>query len=154
MLSNQPYKFKSGQRTRKVITDKKMPTVINPALLEPPVGLLQGQTAGSKEEWRVGLGLMKLKVPFDYQYTVFGGYNIRGGQTIDFLAYTVPLLTPIYVLGEYWHGIRQNEGELKLAMEAVKIYFNGQAQDPIGLWDYDLTTMDQTYLTLRREMRL
>lgn len=154
MLSSQPYKFKTGQRARKIKVKANTPAIMKPNSQEPPVGLIQGQMAMSKEEWRVALGLMKLKVPFDYQYTVFGGYNIRGGQTIDFLAYTVPLLTPIYVLGEYWHGVRQSEGELKLAMEAVKIYFHGQANDPVGLWDYELTTMDQTYLTLRKELRL
>ena len=154
MLPNTQYKFKTGRTPGKLRYKPHTIPVIKPGSLEPPPGLIQGTQAKSKEEWRVALALGKLQIAFEYQYQIFGGYGIRGGQIIDFLAYTVPLITPIYVLGEYWHKTRQSEGELKLLMEQVKMYFNGQANDPVGIWDYDLQTAEQAFQTVRKELRL
>lgn len=40
---------------------------------------------------------------FEYQVPRFGGQSVRGGTVIDFVIYTVPHPTALYVDGPYWH---------------------------------------------------
>jgi len=68
------------------------------------IGIIQGQAPRSKEEWRVGQALDKYGWEYIYQYDVLGGKRLRGGQVIDFLVYTVPKPTALYIEGRYYHG--------------------------------------------------
>ena len=93
------------------------------------VGMVQGLTPASVEEWRVSQSLTKFGWDFVYQQAIAGGRNLRGGQVIDFLVMTVPKNTALYVQGEYWHGSKQQEkdeilqafafGPLQLLVEVV-----------------------------------
>ena len=72
------------------------------------------------------------------------------GQVIDFFAYTVPLPTPIYVQGEYWH---RNRGKDEYKLARAKMYFKGNAADPVELWGMDLQTPEMAYQTVKRELK-
>lgn len=116
---------------------------------EPEIYPVQGIVPDSREEWRVAVVLNRAGVEFDYQYSVGGGKTFRGGQVIDFLVYTVPLPTPLYVQGQYWH--RGAVGlEDKFKQSEVMRLMNGQVNPPVLVWDYELTDLDQTRQTLRR----
>jgi hypothetical protein len=108
------------------------------------IGVIQGRTPGSKEEWWVALGLWKLKHTFIYQYQVFGGYGIRGGQIVDFLVVsTIPRSTFIQVFGGHWHsGLLGSEDQFKLAQ------LENEGGDVVVLWGKDLPNADAAYSIL------
>ncbi len=108
---------------------------------EDVVGLIQGKYPGSKEEWWVAVALWKLKHSFIYQYQMFGGYGIRGGQIVDFLVVTtVPQSTFIQVFGKYWHsGLLGSEDQFRLAQ------LENEAGEIIVLWGKDLPNADAAY---------
>jgi len=115
---------------------------------EPLVKPIQGRMPDSKEEFYVAMALYKLGHSFIYQYQVFGGTGIRGGQIVDFLVRTtVPRSTLIQVYGKYWHsGEMGSEDKFKLAQ--LENEFAGQA-DVLVLWAKDVPTIDDAYTLLR-----
>lgn len=143
------YKFKN-RRSKKIVLkprgqvdyDKPDEDIIQP---------IQGIMPDSKEEYWVAVGLYRLHLDFEYQYSIAGGSILRGGQIIDFFVNTVPLPTPVLVQGEYWHGGTKNaESEFKVSF--IKKYFGGEAQDPVEIWDYEIPDMQSAYEVLKRKL--
>jgi len=121
-----------------VSTPEQLPTII------------QGQVAGSKEEARVAVALDYLKFEYKYQYQLFGGRNVRGGQVLDFLVLVAPKPVPLFVNGRYWHGTNQHgkEDELKLAaVEAIQGF-----DVPLVWWDDELTSVDDAISMARKDL--
>lgn len=117
---------------------------------ESEVGLIQGRTPGSTEEWRVAKGLWRLNHQFYYQYLV-GMRGLRGSQRIDFYVYsTAPNVTIIQVFGEYWHsGELGSEDAFKLAQ--LRQEFADRA-NIVVLWARELASMEDTYNRLLEEI--
>jgi hypothetical protein len=115
---------------------------------EEPIGLVQGQIPRSKEEWRVANALWRLQIPFQYQVDFMGGSNVRGGQVIDFLVGTVPLPTPLYVQGSYFHPQKTRAQEV-YNQQKVRRFTRGSYAMPREVWDYELTNMNQAYQTIK-----
>lgn len=114
---------------------------------------IQGKSVDSKEEARACMALDYLRTDYIYHYEFRGGTQVRGGQVIDILAKTVPLWTPIYIQSEYWHGpTKKYEDTIKI--REFKAANMGMFQDPIEIWDYDLTTIDQAIATMRARLNL
>jgi hypothetical protein len=120
---------------------------------EPPIDTINGITPGSVQEWRVALALRRMKVSFEYQKPVFGGRGRRGGQMIDFWVYTVPLPTPVYVQGSYWHR-RSKRVEDQLSIQAVKRAYSGQILDPVELPEEELDSVSNAINSIRRRLVL
>ena len=117
---------------------------------EPAGDVVQGQDA-SDLEWRVAIALDKLKIPFLFQFELFGGSTRRGGVIIDFLALTSPLSTPIEVMGGYWHRSNQtSEDRMKEALIRQK----GNYAEMVYLWQGELQTISDAYSAVKRELRL
>lgn len=113
---------------------------------------IQGKRVGSKNEARVCLALDFFKIPYIYQYTFNGGSRVRGGQVIDILAKTVPLWTPIYIMGAYWHGeTKKYEDTIKIRefTKATRGYF----RDPVIFEEAETMTIDQAKGTVRSKLR-
>jgi hypothetical protein len=111
------------------------------------IGLINGQTPDSKEEWWVAKALWQLNLDFLYQFNLFGGRGVRGGQVLDFLVFTQPLSTALQIFGQYWHsGQMGSEDKFKLAL--LEDYFAGQATVEV-LWAADLIDMDTTLVKVR-----
>ena len=109
---------------------------------------IHGKSVGSTNELNVALALDKLDIDYKYQYQ-FGLPGVRGSQKIDFLAYTLPKPTPIFVHGEYWHtGKMATEDELKM-IEIVSQMHN-QWFEPVIIWGKDSETIDQAFNMLRK----
>ena len=106
--------------------------------------IIQGQLAGSTQEWYVAKALWRLDHEFEYQVPYFGG-SIRGGQILDFLVKTtVPLPTPIQVFGSYWHkGQMGSEDAFKLAV--LEDSLRSSTNPLIVMWGADLETEEQAY---------
>jgi hypothetical protein len=109
---------------------------------------IQGTPVGSIPEARVAVALDRLKLKYDYQYDVFGGRRWRGGQIVDFMVYTKPLPTPLYVQGMYWHGT-QKLGEDRLKQIEVTRLFKGQINDPLLVWENHISNVDEVYQYLK-----
>ncbi len=117
---------------------------------EPAGDEVQGQDA-SDLEWRVAIALDKLKIPYMFQYQLFGGTTRRGGVVLDFLALTSPLSTPIEVMGGYWHRSSMSaEDRLKEALVRQK----GTFSEMVYLWESDLQTIADAYRATKRELRV
>src|SRR5687768_4047867 len=93
------YKFPTPRRRAKPKLEKSFDVEKE---LDEPIGLIQGQTPDSKEEWWISKGLNRIGIPYTYQYPVNGGRK-RGGYLVDFVVNTVPLATMIEPVGNHWH---------------------------------------------------
>jgi len=113
---------------------------------------IQGKPVRSKEEARVGVSLGIVGFNFKYQVWIFGGNIFPGGQIIDYLVYTVPLPTPLYLQSAYWHGPEMVKRQDDLMKQAkVRQRMSRTWADPKELWDHELQSIAQTVSAIRRE---
>jgi len=108
------------------------------------VGIIQGRRAASLPEWRVAKALWKIKVPFRYQVSFFGGRRLKGGQVVDFVVTQPPTDDLVFVDGEYWHGSasqRERDAFKRLMLQSK---LAGRINWPPIVWTGgDLATQDQ-----------
>ena len=121
---------------------------------QPEILTLDGQPVGSSIEYNVGIALKRLKIGYFYQYPVLGGRGHRGGTVIDFLVMTVPLPTPLYVQGGYWHGGGEKTEEDSWLMNQVRSALGNGASDPKEIWEQDCLTIDDAMSNLKRILGL
>ena len=111
---------------------------------------LNGIRVDSINEYNVGLALNKLGLEFAYQYYV-GGAGIRGSQIIDFLVYTVPKFSPLFVHGEYWHG-GQYAAETELKAGLINSKMRGVWNMAVVIWEHECETEEQAYNAVRAKL--
>ena len=114
---------------------------------EEPLGLIQGMMPDSKEEWWAAQALWKYKVPFQFQFQIFGGTSRRGGLIVDFLVWN-PMATPFLVHGSYWHRNELDGGD-KTNLIAIEQYFKKEA---IVMWGEDMQTKDDVFAFVRKNV--
>lgn len=143
----------SKKRTKKVeLKTKKATDFQFDKPKEVEIKEIQGIMPDSKEEYFVAIALRRLGFDFIYQYRIGGGRLFRGGQVIDFLVFTVPQPTPIFVQGEYWHAGRRNAETVFRVLEAERM-LAGQARKPIEIWDYEVPDPEAAFQLLKRKLR-
>lgn len=113
----------------------------------------QGQRA-TLPEYNVGMALALMKIGHDFQYPIEGGRALRGGQMIDFMAYTVPLWTPIYVQGDYWHGSKEKIEKDKWMMRRVRAALDYKCIEPVEIWEHEALTVDDAVAAVRRKLHI
>jgi hypothetical protein len=143
------FQFKTGRSRVAKSATKALDYKIQPEP-EPPAGDIHGEPAGSTEEWRVSQALNKLDLGYEYQIDLVGGNKLPGGQILDFLVFTKPLPTPIYINGDYWHRASAQNDALKQA--AVVNELGGFVQPPKVFWTHQLTSIQDAIDLLRREL--
>lgn len=114
------------------------------------MGLIEGRTPRSREEWRVAVALWRFDVEFRYQVPVMGGSMVRGGQILDFLLLLPPSPIPLQVHGNYWHRAQlKNEDRFKhqLLQQQYGI-------EPIILWGSELQTQEEANARVREVIGL
>lgn len=114
---------------------------------EEPLGLIQGMMPDSKEEWWTAQALWKYKVPFQFQFQLFGGTSRRGGLIVDFLVWN-PMRTPFLVHGSYWHRNEMDGGD-KTNLIAIEQYFKKEA---VVMWGEDMQTKDDVFAFVRKNV--
>jgi hypothetical protein len=141
------YKFPTRRRSAKPLLD----ALPKPkAVEEEPIGLIQGQTPDSKEEWWIARALDRLKLSYTYQYPVNGG-RARGGYMIDFVVHTVPLWTMVEPVGNHWHTGELGADDKKRQAD-VESLMQDVARTPIlNLWIPDLTDRETVFQRIARE---
>jgi hypothetical protein len=109
---------------------------------------IQGHSVGSQNEVNVAMALDQLNYTYEYQYLI-GLTGVRGSKVIDFLVYTIPKPTPLFVHGEYWHkGKKAVEDELKLTEIATQS--RNHWAEPKIIWGEDCETVEDAYKTLQK----
>jgi hypothetical protein len=109
--------------------------------------LVKGIEVDSLQEANVAMALDRLELDYAYQYD-FGIRGVAGSQIIDFLVYTLPRPTPLFVHGEYWHtGSFAIEETIK--MEQIKSIMRGTWADPKVIWGDQCETVDDAYVNLQ-----
>jgi len=114
---------------------------------EEQLGLIQGQVPDSKEEWWTAQALWKYKIPFEFQWQIFGGTSRRGGLIVDFVVWN-PMRTPFEVNGNYWHRNEMDGGD-KLDLIAIEQHFMKEA---IVMWGEDSQTKDDVFAFVRKNV--
>jgi hypothetical protein len=141
------YKFPTRRRSAKPLLEK-LPKP--KAVEEEPIGLIQGQTPDSKEDWWIARALDRLKLSYTYQYPVNGG-RARGGYMIDFVVHTVPLWTMVEPVGNHWHTGELGADDKKRQAD-VESLMQDVARTPIlNLWIPDLTDRETVFQRIARE---
>jgi hypothetical protein len=142
------YKFPT--RRRKKPNLEKAPILENED--NEQIGLIQGQTPDSKEEWWISKALDRLGMSYTYQYPVNGGRQ-RGGYLVDFVVHTVPLATMIEPEGNHWHtgelgaDDKKRDADVENAMQDI-------ARTPIlKLFIPDMLDEDTVYNMLSQELK-
>ena len=112
--------------------------------------ILNGIKVDSINEYYVGQALEKLGLEYAYQY-YSGGAGLRGSQIIDFLVYTDPKPTPLYVHGDYWHG-GQYAQETELKESLINSKMRGTWNMAVVIWEHECETEEQAYNAVRTKL--
>lgn len=143
------YTYPTPRKQKAPKLPKTLPSDVRGVEPAEEMGLILGQQPGSIQEWWIAKALDKLHLRYHYQFRVFGGRAIRGGQVIDFLVLMAPSAVPLQYYGGYWH-----RDELK-NMERLAIY---QLQAEFGrvviLTDVDGESEESIYAAVRRELNV
>lgn len=135
--------FLTGRKSKKI----KIPFARPPKISMPePAHIIKGMQAGSKEEWYTSVALDRLGFEYEYQYQVFGGRSVRGGQVLDFLVFTPGIWTIVDVLGAYWHTGKYED---RLSIQKVVVEKKWKL---IEAWDYDIPSIEKAVSFLRARL--
>lgn len=115
---------------------------------------VQGIMPDSKEEWWCALALYKLHIDFVFQKNVMGGRTGRGGQVVDFWAFTVPKPTPIYIQGDFWHYAAGRSYQSQLNIAKLKSYYGASIAEPVEILTSTTPTPEAMYQVVRRELKV
>lgn len=118
--------------------------------MEDNLSVLQGENSeniyvvsgkkASSYEYFVAKALNRINLEYDFQVSLFGGTQMRGGKVLDFLVDTKPLPTPLFVNGDHWHRDTQTELLYLVAIRGIK----GWAEPEI-FWKKDCDNEEVAY---------
>ena len=115
----------------------------------PPDKYILQDHKASLNEWNLSMAFDTVKLKYKFQEAFFGGHRLRGGVVVDFILYTRPLPTPIWVHGEYWHrSARQLIDEYQYAL--IFYMMRGQLAKPEIVWGRECETEELALATVRR----
>jgi hypothetical protein len=102
----------------------------------------------SSYEVNWAMALDTLKIGYVFQYSISGGFRLRGGQVLDFLVLTKPMYTPLEVNGDYFHRDAKEEFENEVEINRI---FKGTCFPLITAWREDSETYEAALKRARRE---
>ena len=149
------FRIHSNSGIGRKLTGKPAPIVTLRLAHEPfpEVKPVQGIMPDSKEEYWVALALYRLKLDFEFQYQLFGGRKYKGGQVIDFWVRTVPLPTPVFVQGWYFHyATAEKAAQSRLNLMYLEGRLRGIAMKPVELLDIEMPTPEDAYQLVKRKL--
>lgn len=105
----------------------------------------------SSYEYNFAAALDSFGMGYLFQVDYMGGRKLLGGLVLDFLVFTRPLPTPVWINGEYWHqGGRTNVDFLQ--QTALLQLFGGRIAPAKIYWGKDVGTYDDARRTVRRDI--
>lgn len=112
--------------------------------------IVHGIKVDSINEYNVALALDAMKLEYAYQY-YFGEIGLRGLQIIDFLVYTDPKPTPLFVHGEYWHTATYSQ-ETALKEMNLSARMRGTWAEPVIIWEHECETEEDALNAVRQRL--
>jgi hypothetical protein len=113
---------------------------------------LRGHTTrASKNEWNVAQALEEVGLDFQFQLSIAGGRQLAFGIVVDFLVETVPLPTPVWVHGEYWHQGNQRQKDIR-NQDIVREYMQGAILEPVEIWGAESDTEQRAVAAVRAKL--
>lgn len=112
---------------------------------------VHGKNATSYEYY-VSVGLDMLELDYVFQASYFGGRRVRGGVVVDFIVYTRPLPTPVWVNGEYWHKGKQ--ASIDYYQQIILSQFSGvQFAPTVVFFGEECNTLEAALHSVRKVFR-
>jgi hypothetical protein len=108
------------------------------------MGLINGMTPQSIQEWRVAVSFWKYKLVFEYQVPIAGGRKLPGGRVLDFLVYN-PFPIPVPTMEKYWHSGKKREDDLMMLRLLQRIY----KREPVPLYGDELYSQEAADRAIR-----
>lgn len=109
---------------------------------------VRGKSATSYE-YNFALALEKFKLEYLFQVSYWGGRTMRGGMVLDFLVFTDPLRTPVWINGDYWHSGEQKQLDF-LQMALLDAFSQGTLAPGMMFWGKDVATEEDAVATVRK----
>lgn len=107
--------------------------------------------AASSYEYNFARAQDYYEIDYLFQVDYWGGRRFRGGMVLDFLSFTVPLYTPVFINSEYWHSGKQQEVDF-LQQILLNSIFRGRLRPALVLWGKDVGTFEDAKSTVRRKL--
>jgi hypothetical protein len=137
---------------RKLISGYLKPPQEDDSLRVYLVTDVRGRTfKASKNEWNVAQALETVGLEFKFQLSVAGGRSLAFGIVLDFLVETVPLPTPVWVHGEYWHQGDRRARDLR-HQDIVREYMQGGILEPVEIWGDESDTAPRALAAVRQKL--
>ncbi len=144
------YKFPTRRIAQPILEKPTLEEEAQPD--ENVIGMIQGQTPDSLQEWWISRALDRLGMTYTYQYPINGG-RARGGYLVDFVVNTVPLATMIEPVGNHWHTGELGADDKKRQAD-VENAMQDFCRTPIFLlWIPDLLNFETVFQKLRQELQ-
>lgn len=126
-----------------------LPSTRYRAPVERQTYTVRGNKATSYE-YNFAFALEHYELEYLFQVDYWGGRKLRGGIVLDFLVFSIPLPTPVFINGEYWHsGKRRGIDEIQMIY--LQDIYHGQVREPKEYWGQDVSTIDLAKGTVRRD---
>lgn len=110
---------------------------------------VEGNTKkATSNEYFVSKAFDENDLDYIFQMSIAGGRGMAFGMVLDFLVYTTPLPTPVWVHGAYWHGGAQREKDIR-SMEVVQSYGQGAYAQGVEIWGDESDTLEKARLAVR-----
>lgn len=109
---------------------------------------LKGNKTASSYEYNFGMALEKYGIDYLFQVSYWGGHNIVGGLVLDFLVFTTPLWTPVFINGEYAHRTGKRDRDF-LQQALLSSQFPNLAE-VLELWGEDTATYELALVAVRK----
>ncbi len=106
------------------------------------------ERSASLNEFNVAMALIRMKIPFYFQYAPFGSDQLRGQFVVDFLLYPNQLQMPLEVYGEYWHS-GQLGADDKIRLDILRREFG---REPIIIWGNESETVEDAMSALSQHV--
>ena len=115
----------------------------------PAKFLVRGKKASSYE-YNVAVALDKYQFSYLFQVDHWGGRRLRGGIVLDFLVFTTPMPTPLWVNGDYFHKGGTQSTIDYLQQVLLDIENRGRWRPAIVLWGKDTETIEAADASIRK----
>lgn len=112
----------------------------------------RGRTSkATSNEYYVAQALDTVGLEYAFQLSIAGGKTLAFGIVLDFLVDTVPLPTPLWVHGDYWHTGARRQKDLR-QQDIVKQYMEGSILEPIEIWGHESDSIEMALAAVRRKL--
>ena len=111
-----------------------------------------GKTSkASKNELYVSQALETLDLEYQFQVSIAGGRAMSFGIVLDFMVFTVPMPTPLWVHGEYFHMGARRQKDLRQQATVLE-YHDGNLNEAVEIWGDQSDNKERALASVRRKL--